>query len=176
MARVNKSQFAILGCLTIRPMSAYEMKAFMARTTQFFWTEREGQLYPTLRKLGELSWVTYVEEPAAKVGTKKIYTITESGRAAFDNWFAGETALPVERNEVLLKIFFAKSQSQSAVNKVLEDALAMYEDHLEVLHSAGDFLSERKQAGVNTRFYDMVLDHGIATTEAEITWAKKYLS
>lgn len=77
MARENKTQYAILGCLLIKPMTAYEIKQFMNQYTNHFWTEREGQLYPTFRQLLQDGLVEFTEEVAQKDGTKKLYCITD---------------------------------------------------------------------------------------------------
>lgn len=58
MARENKTQYAILGCLLIKPMTAYEIKQFMNQYTNHFWTEREGQLYPTFGQWIQMYWLS----------------------------------------------------------------------------------------------------------------------
>jgi PadR family transcriptional regulator AphA len=175
MARINKSQYAILSCLTIHPMSAYEIKSFMEGSTHFFWTEREGQLYPTLKKLVEKGWVSYKEEAAAKNGTKKIYSSTESGIQAFNQWFCDKTSRSTNRNELLLKLFFAREQPIDQVIRMLKEALSDYEEEIALYHQIEQHLKERKQH-VDTTFYKFTLDYGISVTEAEISWINETLN
>ena len=115
MARINKSQFAILGSLSVRSMSAYEIKQFINRSVSFFWTEGEAQLYPTLKQLYQKNCVTYHEEEAAKAGTKKIYSITKAGRDALTNWLQTKTDRSIYRNELLLKVFFGSNQPEKVI-------------------------------------------------------------
>lgn len=175
MARVNKSQYAILGCLTIKPLSAYEMKALMDRSTQFFWSEREGQLYPTLKKLVTNNWVTYTEEAAQKVGLKKIYVITAEGKQAFDQWFVSEMAPPVERNELLLRLFFAKSQHEGAAKLLLEQARQRYQNELDKLNAMHHYLKQQQAKGIDITYYEMTLEHGLTIAQAEINWCQAML-
>ncbi|MYF92724.1 MAG: PadR family transcriptional regulator, partial [Gemmatimonadetes bacterium] len=53
MPKTNKSKYAIMGMLSIRPMSGYDMKKLIAQSISYFWNESFGQIYPTLKKLVE---------------------------------------------------------------------------------------------------------------------------
>ena len=41
----------ILGLLAVRPLSGYDIKAIVDRSTRFFWAASYGQIYPELRRL-----------------------------------------------------------------------------------------------------------------------------
>ena len=41
----------ILGLLASRPLSGYDIKAIVDRSTRFFWAASYGQIYPELRRL-----------------------------------------------------------------------------------------------------------------------------
>lgn len=47
----NRSRYAILGALTIRPMSGYDIRQFFAKSVSHFWDESYGQIYPILKGL-----------------------------------------------------------------------------------------------------------------------------
>ena len=49
--RINKTQYAILGALSIQTMSGYDIKKWLLEVTGSFWAESPGQIYPTLSKL-----------------------------------------------------------------------------------------------------------------------------
>src|SRR5258707_12735330 len=51
MAKENKSRYALLGMLSIRPGSGYDIKKFMEQSTSNFWHESYGQIYPLLKQL-----------------------------------------------------------------------------------------------------------------------------
>jgi DNA-binding PadR family transcriptional regulator len=48
---VNRTRFAVLGFLTIRPLSRYDMKVTIQSSIRNFWSGSAGQLYPALREL-----------------------------------------------------------------------------------------------------------------------------
>ena len=51
--RESRSRYAVLGALTIAPMSGYDLRAFFDQSVRFFWNESYGQIYPELRRLRE---------------------------------------------------------------------------------------------------------------------------
>ena len=47
----SSTDYAILGMLTLRPMSGYDIRATIGESIAYFWTESYGQIYPTLKRL-----------------------------------------------------------------------------------------------------------------------------
>ena len=44
---LNPTSYVILGMLGMRPMCGYEIKAFVDKSTRFFWAASYGQIYPS---------------------------------------------------------------------------------------------------------------------------------
>lgn len=107
--RINRSRYAVLGALTIAPMSGYDLRTFFDQSVRFFWTESYGQIYPILKQLAAEKLVA----PARKrVGgathpRRVVYNITARGRAALGEWLGEPVEQQVGRIEILLKLFFA---------------------------------------------------------------------
>lgn len=173
MPRINKTQFAVLGCLSIRSMSAYEIKQFIGRSIAHFWTEREGQLYPTLRKLNQDKLVSFHEEDAQKSGKKKIYQITEDGEAAFLQWLSSRADRPVYRNELLLKTFFGSFQSTEKNIAFISSSRKESEEMLQLLNATKATFKQRKLDGKRQFFIELCFDYGIDILNAEIQWCMK---
>ncbi len=58
MPKVNKTKFAILGMLSIAPMSGYDMKKRFDSSVAHFWNENYGHIYPVLGRLEKEGLVT----------------------------------------------------------------------------------------------------------------------
>ncbi len=69
-------KFVVLELLQERPMHGYEMMKALEEKSGGFYTPSPGSIYPTLQMLEEGGYVTSKE-----IDGKKVYTITESGRA-----------------------------------------------------------------------------------------------
>jgi PadR family transcriptional regulator, regulatory protein AphA len=90
MRFVNKTRYAILGMLLEGPNTGYEIKAFMGRSTVYFWRESDSTIYPMLKVLAKegkvLSKIVYVGKKK-----KEVFSITKTGRAEFNAWFESPT-------------------------------------------------------------------------------------
>jgi len=53
MASPSRTIYAVLGFLTVRPMSGYDIKKAVEVSIANFWTESYGQIYPVLKRLTE---------------------------------------------------------------------------------------------------------------------------
>lgn len=72
-------KYALLGLLRERPMYGYEMIKALEEKSGGFYTPSPGSIYPTLQMLEERGFVTSEE-----VEGKKVYQITDTGRALLD--------------------------------------------------------------------------------------------
>jgi DNA-binding PadR family transcriptional regulator len=72
-------KFALLALLRERPMYGYEMIKALEEKSGGFYTPSPGSIYPTLQMLEERGFVS-----VAEVEGKKVYSITESGRALLE--------------------------------------------------------------------------------------------
>ena len=79
MPRESKTDYALLGLLSLMPMSGYDMKAFISTSIGFFWHESYGQIYPALRRLHENGLVEREVEAQNGKPDRHLYTVTEAG-------------------------------------------------------------------------------------------------
>ena len=123
--------FALLGVLNLGPMTGYELKKNLDRSTEFFWHAGLNQIYPTLKTLEEQGLVTARVEPQEGKPDKRIYTLTEDGQAALLDWLAEPVrALPPTRNVALLKLFFAGFLDREFILRHLRNLLALHQTQL----------------------------------------------
>lgn len=70
-------KFALLELLQERPMHGYEMMKALEERSGGFYVPSAGSIYPTLQMLEDRGLVTFAESEG-----KKVYTLTDAGRAA----------------------------------------------------------------------------------------------
>lgn len=115
--------YVALGFLMYRPLSMYEIKKAMERSTRHFLSASFGSLHPTLRRLETRGLVTS-DEQSANGRRKKIFSITEAGRAQLVSWLA--EGIPADRvsDPSLLRLFFlghlAPAQRAELLGRFLE--------------------------------------------------------
>jgi DNA-binding PadR family transcriptional regulator len=109
----------ILGMLRIQPMSGYEIKAAVDRSTRFFWAASYGQIYPELRRLAREG---LIEGESAARGARRrtVYTLTRKGEEALDAWLKAPPEAPELRFEGLLKLFFLRADERDTARAHLQ--------------------------------------------------------
>lgn len=70
-------KYALLELLQERPMHGYEIMKTLEERSGGFYAPSAGTIYPTLQMLEDRGWVT-----SSEVEGKKVYSITEAGKAA----------------------------------------------------------------------------------------------
>jgi DNA-binding PadR family transcriptional regulator len=111
MAKENKSKYALLGILSICPGSGYDIKKFMEQSTSNFWNESYGQIYPILKQLVEEGLATSHTEKQKGNPERYVYTLTDKGLEELRHWLTEPIEHMVERNELLLKMFFGRQST-----------------------------------------------------------------
>src|SRR5882724_5994643 len=98
-ARTRSTPFAVLGMLSLAPMSGYDIRKESETSIGYFWSESFGQIYPALR---ELKVQGLIRRRPGKSGGKRdrhVYEITERGREALAAWRADPPRETPYRNE-----------------------------------------------------------------------------
>src|SRR5512138_3194995 len=113
--RANTTQFALLGMLSLRPMSGYDIRKTVQESIAFFWTESYGQIYPMLKQLSAEGLVKPVRVESSGRRNRNVYALTPKGRARLRAWLAAPVGQEPARSELLLKMFFARQIGKSEV-------------------------------------------------------------
>ncbi len=72
----------LLGLLSWKPASGYDLKRIISNSDIFYWSGNNNQIYKSLLELQKEGLVTYQVQLQESLPTKKIYSVTDQGRAA----------------------------------------------------------------------------------------------
>jgi DNA-binding PadR family transcriptional regulator len=97
--------YALLGLLARAPRSGYDLIREMEEPIGFFWHARRSQIYPELARLERAGFVAHTVVEQQERPDKKVYEITEDGRAVLAAWAAEPMRMTSERDEFMLKVF-----------------------------------------------------------------------
>jgi DNA-binding PadR family transcriptional regulator len=187
---------AILGLLLEQEMHGYEIRRRLRDELGLFANISFGSLYPALSRLERAGAITVTESggaaapiPAtgslggeraglrarrsgAALGTKrsrKVYRITEAGRARFEQLLEGEEAAGVDDARSFgLRLAFARHLAPSARLALLERRRAQLTRRLatDLVRASGDRLD------VYTR---SLVEHSTEATEHDIAWLDRLI-
>lgn len=171
MNKGKTTQYAVLGALSIQPMSGYEIKKLMAESTNYFWTESNGQLYPALAELTKAKLVT-VENQVTGAKTKKIYSLTKTGEKKLQQWLMKDPIYYPNRKELLLKLFYGENVSpQISINHIkkhIEKCKAALTIYLDIEKQVEQLIKQKKRSV----YYLLTVRAGISTVNAELAWSQ----
>lgn len=98
----------LLGFLTIREMSGYEMKALIDESVGFFFGATYGSIYPAVRDLEVDGFVEKTIIIQHDRPNKNVYRITQAGRDYLKDQLRTPPAPDNFRSEFLIRLFFGR--------------------------------------------------------------------
>ncbi len=116
---LSTTAYAILGLLSIRPWSTYDLARQMRRSLHHFWPRAESHLYGGPKVLVAHGLATAKRHYAGK-RARMVYAITPRGRAALARWLAKPGAPPSVEFEGLIKVLFAEYGTKRYLLATLE--------------------------------------------------------
>lgn len=118
MARQAQTAAAVLGALSIEPMTGYEIRQGIASVLGHFWHESFGQIYPCLTDLVQQELVVTAPGPRPR---STMYSLTDAGRTRLRELLEEPPAQQPPRNGVLLRVFFGDSLAPQALARLLDE-------------------------------------------------------
>jgi DNA-binding PadR family transcriptional regulator len=159
----------VLGLLSLRPRSGYDIKTVVDRSTRFFWAASYGQIYPELRRL-EQEGLIEGEDASNGARGRRVYELTDAGREALSAWLLGSATTVELRDESLLRLFFADALPHEQALQLLEGRKRGHEEYLEALRAIAAL-----PGGKDPEFVDLVLNWGIDFNEWGAKWCQEQL-
>lgn len=121
-------QSVILGLLSWQPCSGYDLKKIISESDLFYWSGNNNQIYYSLIRLHKDGLVDQHIQPQDSLPAKKIYSITDLGRAELRRWILDDPKLPEPHNNFLIQLAWADQLSTDEIDALL----GRYEHEIEV--------------------------------------------
>lgn len=135
---------AVLALLTAAPMTGYEVSKRFRSSVGHVWHAPDSQIYPELRRLAAEGLLDVEEVPGGPRGAKRMYRVTDAGRAALQDWVNTVTVPTWSRDAEHLKAAYFDWGEPDAVRGQLEAHLEFYEERCRVLQEVRSELAERR--------------------------------
>jgi DNA-binding PadR family transcriptional regulator len=181
---------AILGLLSWRPLSGYDLKKMFEGSAALYWSGNNNQIYKTLVKLHAEGLVSREIQFQEDSPARKIYTVTEKGQAELRAWVLSDPEMPQIKNPFLIQLAWADQLADSELAGLLEKYEREMLMQLEMLR-----VQERQRnispSGVprdaylnvslartqrETLLWNKILENWIAYYQNELTWVRKLRS
>jgi PadR family transcriptional regulator AphA len=173
---MNTLSFGLLGLLARQPCSGYDLMQRM----QPFWPTKHSQIYPLLAKLESEGYVEYTVVVQKDKPDKKVYSITEQGLFAVQEWMTEPVPDPVTRDELSLKSYCISLIEPAAAIPLFEKRIAYHRDKWErcerLLADLQQRVGEALENPAQQEFGDYILLlRGISHAKANIEWCEQVM-
>jgi DNA-binding PadR family transcriptional regulator len=167
---------ALLGLLSLGPMSGYDIRQLISRSIGHFWSESYGQIYPGLKRLATAGLVEKKTERQNGRPDRHLYSLTAAGRKELQQWLKLPVVAEVPRNELLLKLFFGACVPPSVNREHVETYLESHQNELRVYAVIQKTLRKEKKNDPQLPFCLMTLSMGRHRSAAMVKWCKETLA
>jgi len=164
----TSTDLAVLGALSVEPMSGYALREAIRDVLGHFWSESFGQIYPALTSLEAEGFVERVEgsRPAAS-----LFTITASGRRRLRELVREPLPSRPPRYGALLRLYFGRHLGQAGCFGIIDEM------RVEAVASLATYAAIREEIAADTQhandapFWLTTLDLGERSARATVEWA-----
>ena len=166
----------ILGMLSARPRSGYEIKQLVDSSARFFWAASYGQIYPELKKL-EKAGLIAGGDSSQGARQRTTFKLTAAGRNAAREWIAEPPEVLETRDEGLLKLFFAGSIEPGRAAEIARERAAISRAKAAELRAIWKAVDQEGRIDDPPSEPDIgsltVLRYGIDMSEAAAEWFER---
>ncbi len=168
--------YAILGLLSWKPLTGYDVKRVMQDSPFLYWSGNNNQIYKALVKLLENGFVTNEIQYQESAPNKKIYSITESGLAELIRWVTGEEPeIPEYKKTFLIQLSWAGRLEPEKIDELL----TKYEETM-TQQLAMRKEEKRREKNFPNRteqehfVWEMIYDNFVRMCEVELCWIQQF--
>jgi PadR family transcriptional regulator AphA len=164
------TRFAILGLLSIEPMSGYDIRRASTDTLSHFWHESYGQIYPALAELEGAKLIRLLPQAREDSRPRKVYALTAQGRRALAAWRKQAPTTRPFRNELLLKLFTADDPGV-----VLKHVRKLRAEETSKLKEYARIEARLAREAPSKKLWRATVRYGIHRSRAVIAWCDETL-
>lgn len=173
MSRQQTTELAVLGALSVQPMSGYAVRAAITETLGHFWSESFGQIYPTLARLEAEALVVRDADGKTSGST---FRLTPSGRERLVDLLREPITAAPPRNGTLLRLFFGGLLGVEECRAILSGARSRAVTQLAALDAIRHGLEAETAVDPDARYRLVTVLAGQHSARAAIAWADEALA
>jgi PadR family transcriptional regulator, regulatory protein AphA len=171
-------EYAILGFLSYKPLSGYDLKKIFDNSVQHFWSADQGQIYRTLARLADQGWAEIEVVEQSQRPDRKVYHLPPTGREELHRWLAGPVPSHESRSASLIQVFFAGQLSDEQLLVKFEQVAAFSRAILATYQQIPAVIGSYTQEFASPReafCWNLTLELGIRSVQAQLDWAESII-
>jgi PadR family transcriptional regulator, regulatory protein AphA len=173
---LTETSYAILGHLSLRRWTAYELSRSINRSLRWFWSRAESRIYAEVNRLADQGLVT-AHRTAVGARPRTTYAITAKGRRALADWLAAPSDGPagfVLHFESLLRVHLARAGTREDLLRAVDEARALAaEIHHDGREVASEYVEGRHPLQDEAHVRAIVFDFLWSLADGIHDWARR---
>jgi len=158
----------VLGLLSQRPMSGYDIKRLFGRFDWLLGNSSFGSIYSALHALLEDGLVSVQTVRHPNKPDRKVYTINNGGQHTLQHWLRQSATDASSPKSFIMRLFLATSHTNGGLSEYMRHRHRHVATHRTALE---DMLRDPVDAG-----QQLVCEYGLALADAELEWLDSTLS
>jgi len=170
----------LIGLLNYEPMTGYELTKFFNESLGHFWQAKASQIYRELDAMEKSGWLTSERVIQDDKPNKRVYSITEQGKAEFIDWLTNFDPLkpPTGKgNAFLMRIFFGGALNADCTLELLRMSKEYSLKGINQLHVIVDEINEmvaqEPELANDSKYWKLSVLFGEIINKAALEWADK---
>jgi DNA-binding PadR family transcriptional regulator len=164
---------AVLGFLSLRPLTGYDLKKYFDTGVRHFWTADQAQIYRSLSQMADEGLVEVRVIAQESRPDRKEHHITPAGVAELDEWLCSPLEPQAVREPFLVKVFFAGRLAPGEMADMLKARVQAADRQLDELRRVAAQATVALAQGpptVEELLAAATLENGIRHVVTELEW------
>lgn len=168
--RLTSTSYALLGLLSISPMSGYDLHRGVSRSIAHFWPISKTQVYAELARLEPLGLIEGTDVPQERLPDKRVFRLSPTGEEALDDWLAGAPVEDIQmRIPFLLKVLLGHRRAPGDTRALLQEVRGGAIEKAAEYGQFGELLAQAP----DTHYARITVLFGKKMAEAFAAWAEE---
>jgi DNA-binding PadR family transcriptional regulator len=170
--RPNQTEIAVLGALSVAPLTGYQVRETIRDVLGHFWSESFGQIYPTLARLEAEGLIR--RGGADRTGSST-FSLTPAGAERLRERL-GEPVVPqAPRNGLMLRLFFGRQLGSERCRALVVEARDRAQATLATFAAIRDEIAGEAEHTADAPFWLITVSAGEHSARATVAWADETL-
>jgi DNA-binding PadR family transcriptional regulator len=169
-------KYVLLGGLSYRPLTGYQLKQFVDTSAKHFWYAQTSQIYRTLDMLAKEGLLTSEIQAQEDRPDRRLYHITQAGVDDLRTWLVQPmTEIEPTKDALLVRLFFSAQMDKEIVLTQLRLQRALHQQQLNLYQNdipalIAQSVQERPELKRDALLWDAARRNGELIEEAYIRW------
>jgi len=165
---------AILGLLSWKPLSGYDLKRIISDSEVFYWSGNNNQIYKNLIELEKGGLVSHQVYYQDSLPAKKVYSVTGAGLSELRRSLRADPQMPELHKNFLIQLAWAELLPDEEVLGLLEKYAAEVELRLRMHQEQARRSDDSPQRSPREKYlWRRIAENLVAAAQTELDWARQ---